>query len=246
MTETPARRLQLVPEVADEAEPAQLSVVEGVDPAVHGRKLLLRMAVKRTLDLLVSVPALIVLAPLMLLLGVLVRATSPGPAIFRQQRIGRHGNEFTMLKFRSMEVGTPDDIHRAYVSHLLTAPAAVASDGLYKLADDPRVTGFGRFLRRTSLDELPQLLNVVRGDMSLVGPRPVLAWEAEMFSPHERARFALPPGITGLWQVSGRATLTMRDALALDVDYVRRQRLVLDVWILIRTIPALLAYSRTR
>jgi lipopolysaccharide/colanic/teichoic acid biosynthesis glycosyltransferase len=196
--------------------------------------------VKRGLDLTLAAFALVVLAPLLAVLWLGVYFSSPGPAVFSQQRLGRGEHPFTMYKFRSMRAGNDDAIHRAFVSRMLTdtAPAPVAADGLYKLVGDPRVTPFGAWLRRTSLDELPQLVNVVRGDMSLVGPRPVLAWEAELFDDAARVRFQVRPGLTGLWQVSGRAQLTMRQALDLDAEYVRRQSLGLDLAILARTVPA--------
>jgi lipopolysaccharide/colanic/teichoic acid biosynthesis glycosyltransferase len=202
--------------------------------------------VKRCLDLVLAGAALIVLAPLLAVLALAVRFTSPGPVIFSQRRLGRDERPFTMYKFRSMTAGNSDAIHRAYVSRMLTAgqtagPAAgqAAEPGLFKLEHDPRVTRLGAWLRRTSLDELPQLVNVIRGDMSLVGPRPVLAWEAELFSDAARARFRTRPGLTGLWQVSGRARLSMPQALELDVEYVRRQSLWLDLTILARTLPAM-------
>lgn len=196
--------------------------------------------VKRLFDLIAASIALVVLAPVLVLLWLAVRASSRGPAVFRQERLGLAERPFVMFKFRSMRVDGDDAIHRDYVRRLLTeeVPPAGAPDGMFKLGDDPRVTGVGRWLRRTSLDELPQLVNVVRGEMSLVGPRPVLAWEAELFSAPVRARFSVRPGLTGLWQVSGRSTLPMRRALELDVEYVRRQSLLLDLSILARTVPA--------
>jgi len=194
--------------------------------------------VKRSLDLLLASGALLVLAPLLAVLWLAVRLSSPGPAVFSQRRLGRDERPFTMYKFRSMAAGNSDAIHRAYVSQMLTEQPA-AGPGLFKLEHDPRVTRLGAWLRKTSLDELPQLVNVVRGDMSLVGPRPVLAWEAELFSDAARARFRTRPGLTGLWQVSGRARLSMPQALELDVEYVRRQSLWLDLTILARTLPAL-------
>jgi lipopolysaccharide/colanic/teichoic acid biosynthesis glycosyltransferase len=195
---------------------------------------------KRVLDVVLAGVGLLVLAPLLAAIWLAVRLTSPGPAVFRQERLGRDEQPFTMLKFRSMTTGASDAIHRDYVSRMLTgdgAPVEVVN-GLYKLDGDPRVTRLGAWLRKTSLDELPQLVNVVRGEMSLVGPRPVLAWEAELFSPEARTRFQTRPGLTGLWQVSGRNRLTMTQALALDVEYVRRQSLWLDLTIIARTLPA--------
>lgn len=198
---------------------------------------------KRALDIAVSLVLIIILAPLLVLFLSLVRSTSAGPALFRQQRLGRHRQPFTMLKLRTMYVGNDDRIHRDYVTSLLSPGQEAASStggGLYKVEADPRVTPLGAWLRRTSLDELPQLINVLRGDMSLVGPRPALPWEAEMFAePHQR-RFAVKPGMTGLWQVSGRNRLSMQAALELDVEYVLRHSFTLDLSILIRTVPAVL------
>jgi lipopolysaccharide/colanic/teichoic acid biosynthesis glycosyltransferase len=195
--------------------------------------------IKRLLDLVLASFALVVLSPLLAALWLLVRFTSPGPAVFRQQRLGCDEHPFTLYKFRSMRTGASDAIHRDFVTKMLAeAPEAVAVNGLYKLEGDPRITPVGAWLRRTSLDELPQLVNVVRGDMSLVGPRPVLGWEAELFSEAARVRFRVRPGLTGLWQVSGRAQLTMLQALELDAQYVRRQSFWLDLSILARTVPA--------
>lgn len=196
---------------------------------------------KRALDLAVALILIVILAPALAILMLLVRSTSAGPALFRQQRLGRDRRPFTMLKLRTMHVGQDDRIHREYVTGLLSAgQEAVASpgSGLYKLEADPRVTRVGAWLRKTSLDELPQLYNVLRGEMSLVGPRPVLPWEAEMFGGQHQRRFAVRPGLTGLWQVSGRSRLSMTKALELDVEYVVRRSLALDLMILIRTLPA--------
>jgi lipopolysaccharide/colanic/teichoic acid biosynthesis glycosyltransferase len=196
--------------------------------------------VKRSLDLVLASIGLLVLSPLLVVIWLAVRLSSPGPAVFSQERLGRDEQPFIMFKFRSMRTGNSDAIHRDYVSRMLTGEGAPveATNGLFKLDADPRITPLGAWLRKTSLDELPQLVNVVRGDMSLVGPRPVLAWEAELFSDEARARFRTRPGLTGLWQVSGRNKLTMPQALALDVEYVRRQSLWLDLTIIARTVPA--------
>jgi lipopolysaccharide/colanic/teichoic acid biosynthesis glycosyltransferase len=204
--------------------------------------------VSRLIDLTVAGVLLIVLAPLMLLIAALVRATSRGPALFKQTRIGHRKQPFVILKFRSMTADCSDDVHREFVSRMLRGEALcrTGGDGIYKLRSDRRITSLGRFLRATSLDELPQLINVLRGDMALVGPRPVLPWEATLFQPHHHVRFAVKPGITGLWQVSGRGRLTMTEALDLDVKYVRRQSLALDLWILMKTLPALLSLRATR
>jgi len=198
-------------------------------------------AAKRTTDVVLALVLIVVVAPLLLLLCLLVRSTSAGPAIFRQQRLGRDKQPFTLLKLRTMYIDNDDRIHRDYVANLLSAsdPAPAANNGLFKLGADPRKTRLGNWLRRTSLDELPQLFNVLHGEMSLVGPRPVLAWEAELFDEVFQPRFAVKPGITGLWQVNGRSRLPMRRALEFDVEYVSLRSFPLDLAILLRTVPAL-------
>jgi lipopolysaccharide/colanic/teichoic acid biosynthesis glycosyltransferase len=207
-----------------------------------------RRRTARVLDVVLSGLALVLCAPGMAVIAAVVRCTSRGPALFRQVRVGQYGRPFEMWKFRTMYVGNDDRIHREYVRRLLAEPdtAACGPDGLYKLVDDPRITPVGRWLRRWSLDELPQLVNVLRGDMALVGPRPVLPWEAALFSPHHAPRFQVPPGITGLWQTSGRNRLTMTAALDLDVTYVRLQCLRLDLAILLRTVPVILGRRGVR
>jgi lipopolysaccharide/colanic/teichoic acid biosynthesis glycosyltransferase len=202
---------------------------------------------KRIFDAVVASAVLCLLSPIVLIVWLLVRTTSPGGVIFRQVRIGRYGRPFVMFKFRTMYAGCPDDIHREYVRKLLTdEPAPTDASGIYKLVADPRVTRVGHFLRRTSLDELPQLINVVRGDMSLVGPRPALPWEAELFTAAHLARFLAAPGVTGLWQTSGRNMLTMLEGLDLDIEYVRRQSFLLDLLILAKTVPAVLTANGAR
>jgi lipopolysaccharide/colanic/teichoic acid biosynthesis glycosyltransferase len=198
-------------------------------------------AAKRISDIALSLALIIIAAPLLLLLYVLVKSTSAGPALFRQERLGRNKRPFTLLKLRTMYTGTDDRIHRDYVTSLLSADqvAPAGRGGLFKLDADPRITPLGLWLRRTSLDELPQLFNVLHGEMSLVGPRPVLAWEAQLFDEPYQQRFAVKPGITGLWQVNGRSRLTMRQALEFDVEYVIRRSFTLDLVILLRTVPAL-------
>lgn len=203
-----------------------------------------REAAKRVLDIVVSIVALLVLAPLLVALWLLVWSTSAGPGLFRQERIGLQMRRFSMLKLRTMYIGDSDQIHRDYVAGLLVddQEAVPGSRGLFKLETDPRITPVGAWLRRTSLDELPQLFNVLRGEMSLVGPRPALPWEAKMWPsvyPEYRRRFEVRPGMTGLWQVSGRSRLSVREWLYLDADYVRRRSLLLDLVILARTLPAL-------
>lgn len=198
-------------------------------------------AVKRALDIALASMLLIVASPLLLLLWGLVRSTSAGPVLFRQERVGRDMRPFIMLKLRTMHVDNDDKAHRAYVTSMLSGEheAAAPNGALYKLVGDPRVTSLGAWLRRTSLDELPQLINVLRGDMSLVGPRPMLPWEAELLAEPYRPRFTVKPGMTGLWQVSGRSRLSMRTALELDVEYARHPTVLVNLSILAQTVPAL-------
>jgi len=195
---------------------------------------------KRGLDIAVAGTALVVLVPVLLLVAALIRLGSRGPALFRQTRVGLDSRPFLMLKFRTMQVDADDTSHREYIARML-AGEATPQRGLYKLDADPRVTRMGAILRRTSLDELPQLINVLRGDMSLVGPRPALPYEVRQFPVWAAPRFAVRPGLTGLWQVSGRNRLAMTDGLLLDVEYVERHTLLLDLHILLRTVPAVLA-----
>lgn len=196
-------------------------------------------AAMRCLDVAVAVTVLVVAAPLLLVVYVLVRSSSPGPGLFRQVRVGADRREFVMYKFRTMRRDVDAAVHEEYVRRLLRGEVQ-PERGLYKLADDARVTRVGAFLRRSSLDELPQLLNVLRGEMSVVGPRPCLPWEMECFPEWANARFGVRPGLTGLWQVSGRSRLTMLDALRLDVDYVARRSLGFNLLILLRTVPVVL------
>jgi lipopolysaccharide/colanic/teichoic acid biosynthesis glycosyltransferase len=194
---------------------------------------------RRALDITVTSLALAVLALPMLVIAVAIRLTSDGPALFRQRRVGLGGVSFTMFKFRTMRTGVGDDMLRQLIAAELRGEDT-SVDGSYKLDSDPRVTGIGAFLRKTSLDELPQLVNVLFGDMSLVGPRPCLEWEARMFPAEFQPRFSVRPGITGLWQVSGRSTVSTLDMLHLDLTYVRTRTLVSDLSILVRTVPSML------
>ncbi len=194
---------------------------------------------KRLLDLAVGVSALLVLGVVMLVVAAVIRLTSPGPALFRQVRIGKDHQPFVMFKFRTMRSGSSDEVHREYVRSMLAGEIS-SVDGLYKLDRDPRITPVGALLRRLSLDELPQLLNVLRGEMSLVGPRPALPWELELLPAWAEPRFRVPPGLTGLWQVSGRNRLTMLRAVELDVEYASHSSFWTDLKILLLTVPALL------
>jgi lipopolysaccharide/colanic/teichoic acid biosynthesis glycosyltransferase len=187
---------------------------------------------------------LVLLSPVLVLVALAVLTTSRGPVLFRQERLGLRGRPFTMNKFRTMTVDNDEAVHRQYVTALLTSDEAPhgGDEGVYKLAADPRVTRVGTLLRRTSLDELPQLWNVVRGEMAFVGPRPVLRWEEELFPEWSRRRFDVRPGLTGLWQVRGRSSLTYHQALELDVEYVERRTPLLDLRIFAATPVALLGH----
>ena len=198
--------------------------------------------VKRTLDVVLALVLLTIFAPVLLGAAVLIRLTSPGPILFRQTRIGRGGRAFQMLKFRSMYIDSDDRIHREMnVRELLgdRAPPGT-SGGVFRLQHDPRITRIGRWLRLYGIDELPQLFNVLYGEMSLVGPRPSLPWEVEMYTPEQCRRHECLPGITGLWQVSDRYCLSMPEMLALDLHYTETRSLKLDIQILLRTPRAVL------
>jgi lipopolysaccharide/colanic/teichoic acid biosynthesis glycosyltransferase len=194
---------------------------------------------RRGIDLVVAAIGLLVLLVPMIVIGLLIRATSTGPALFRQERVGFGGRTFTMFKFRTMRTGTGDEMLRELIAAELRGEDT-SSNGSFKLDHDPRVTNVGNFLRKTSLDELPQLINVMVGNMALVGPRPCLVWEARMFPAEFRPRFSVRPGLTGLWQVSGRSTMGTLEMLHLDLTYVRTRRLIGDLSILARTIPSML------
>ncbi len=196
----------------------------------------------RALDLAVAGGALIVLSPVLLMIAIAIRLGSTGPAIFRQRRVGKDMQEFELYKFRTMRTGADPEPHRAYVRTLLTSDHQQSQDGkLYKLSVDDRITSVGRFLRSWSLDELPQLVNVLRGEMSLVGPRPVIPYEVEHYPESYLPRFSVKPGLTGLWQVSGRNERTYHEMVCADVEYAARRTLWLDLKILGKTIPVVLA-----
>jgi lipopolysaccharide/colanic/teichoic acid biosynthesis glycosyltransferase len=200
-------------------------------------------ALWRAIELVVSVALLVLLLPVLIVIAVAIRLDSSGPVLFRQRRVGRELEPFTVNKFRTMHNGVGHDAHRAFVLDLIAGhkPEPRERGPRFKLAGDERVTRVGRLLRRSSLDELPQLWNVLRGEMSLVGPRPSIPYEVEHYPPHWSARFAVKPGLTGLWQVSGRSELTLEQMAALDTEYVRRRSLWLNLSILARTVPVVLS-----
>ena len=190
---------------------------------------------KRAIDIVGSLMAIVTLSPAFLLIGALVKLTSKGPVLFRQQRVGMSGREFTFFKFRSMFANSDPAIHQEYIRKLITQKVA-DPQGTYKITHDPRITPVGRFLRKTSLDELPQFFNVLKGEMSLVGPRPPIPYEMEKYSMwHRRRVFEAKPGITGIWQVHGRSRTTFDEMVRMDLRYVREQSLWLDIKLLFKT-----------
>lgn len=195
-----------------------------------------RRVTKRVLDITGAVALLLALAPVFAVIAALVKLTSRGPVFFRQQRIGEGGLPFRMLKFRTMRVDADESIHKQYVTAFIQSGAAAATDGVFKIVNDPRVTPIGRFLRRSSLDELPQFWNVLTGEMSLVGPRPPLAYEVESYKGwHRRRLLEAKPGITGLWQVTGRSRTTFEEMVRLDLRYAKTHSVWTDVRILLAT-----------
>jgi exopolysaccharide biosynthesis polyprenyl glycosylphosphotransferase len=200
---------------------------------------------KRLIDVIGATIALVVTSPLFLYAAARIKFDSPGPIFFRQTRLGMNKREFTALKFRTMYVDAEDTAHRDYIRSMMSSRAPVGANGLYKLDRPDAVTPFGRWLRKSSLDELPQLINVLRGDMSLVGPRPCIPYETENFAPHQFERFLVPAGVTGLWQVTARARSTFGEALDMDVAYARGWSLGLDLRLLLRTPLAVLRQRQT-
>jgi len=186
---------------------------------------------KRVLDVGFSAAVLVVVAPALLLIAMALKLSSSGPVLFRQERVGKDGRLFTLYKFRTMRHNSDSAVHREYIEALIRGQAA-AVQGVFKLRDDARITGIGRVLRRFSLDELPQLLNVLQGTMSLVGPRPALPYEVDLYGEREARRLTVAPGVTGLWQVSGRAALTFSEMVAADLAYIENWSMWLDLKIM--------------
>lgn len=194
-------------------------------------------------DRVIALLALIVLGPILLLIALAIRLSSPGPAVFRQTRVGKDQQEFTMLKFRSMKAGVSDNRHREFVTALLTADPdevseAAADDGVFKLKNDDRTTRVGQLIRGNGIDELPQLINVLKGDMALVGPRPAITYEVEHYREGDDLRFAVLPGITGYWQATARNSVDMLTMLDMDRDYVTKRSLRLDLQIILDTLKS--------
>ena len=202
---------------------------------------------KRIFDVALSLLGGLILLPMLAAVAIVIKLTSAGPVLYQQKRIGRHGKEFTLYKFRSMVANNDDQAHRKYMEAMIKGnqPAAFEAGGqkVYKLVNDPRVTSIGRLLRATSLDEFPQLLNVIKGDMSLVGPRPCLPYEWDLYEDWQRNRLDVLPGITGLWQVSGRSRVPFEEMVLLDLHYIANWSLSLDLALLLRTVPVVFCGS---
>ncbi|MDD5433935.1 MAG: sugar transferase [Nitrospira sp.] len=199
--------------------------------------------IKRVIDVFGSLVCILIFSPLFLIIPIIIRATSKGPILFRQERIGQFGKKFTFMKFRTMYLNNDSKIHQDYIKKFIFEQGSYeAKDNsggggtVYKIKDDPRVTAIGRFLRKTSLDELPQFINVLKGDMSLVGPRPPLAYEVAIYDIwHRRRVMEVKPGITGLWQTKGRSSTTFNEMVRLDIRYIKEKSVWLDIKILFLT-----------
>ena len=235
--ETGQQHLVLAPGIVDIAGPrihavplAGLPLIQVEIPRLTAGQ----RVVKRATDVVGAAVGLLILSPVLLVLTVLVRRSGPGPVLFRQERVGLHGRPFRMLKFRTMV----EDAETRLGALPGAGSTGVGNEVLFKLREDPRVTPIGRFMRRYSLDELPQLMNVLMGSMALVGPRPPLRREVDHYTDHVHRRFLMKPGITGIWQVSGRSTLSWEDSVRLDLSYVENYSLIGDVAILLRTVKA--------
>jgi lipopolysaccharide/colanic/teichoic acid biosynthesis glycosyltransferase len=245
-TDAVATRFHFYPELSVAGRQPAHEIVPLPAPApLRTRQDVFYETAKRAIDIVGSAALLLLLAPVLLITAALVKLKSPGPVFFRQQRVGRMMRPFTMLKFRTMHVNADSKIHQEYVSSLIKAKAASHGTGgeqVFKLAADPRVTPIGRFLRKTSIDELPQLVNVLRGEMSLVGPRPPLHYEVEQYQRwHCRRVIEAKPGVTGLWQVEGRSRTTFDEMVRLDLRYARARSLWTDIKILVATPGAVIA-----
>jgi len=194
---------------------------------------------KRAFDIAGSFFLMLLLSPMFIVIAVMIKLDSRGPVFFRQERIGRNGKKFKMLKFRSMYVNNDDSKHKEYVTKLIKENAKDSS-GTFKIVDDPRITKVGKFIRKYSLDEFPQLENVFMGEMSLVGPRPPLQYEVDSYDEWHKRRLSVRPGMTGMWQVSGRNSIGFEDMVLLDIYYVENWTIWLDLQILLKTIPVVL------
>jgi len=208
--------------------------VEGVDPLF-----VMKIPVwKRTLDILGALLALILASPFFVIIPIIIKIGAPGPVFFKQERVGYGGRIFTFFKFRTMKIKTDSTAHQNYLSELIKSEKPMTK---LDKSNDPRIIPFGRFLRKSCIDELPQLIHVLKGEMSLVGPRPCLPYEAKEYLKWHKYRFDIKPGMTGLWQVSGKNRLTFKEMIRLDIMYAKRLSLGMDLWLLFATVPAVIS-----
>jgi exopolysaccharide biosynthesis polyprenyl glycosylphosphotransferase len=198
--------------------------------------------IKHGFDALIVLPVFLLLLPLFVMIGIAIKLTSHGPVFFRAKAVGRNGKPFCMYKFRSMQIDTGNEVHKEYVTKLINGKITHNSGngGVFKITDDQRITSIGKFLRKLSLDELPQLINVLKGEMSLVGPRPCLPYEYEAYKDWHKKRLSIRPGITGVWQVTGRSAVSFEDMVLLDLYYIYNRNILMDMNILYETIFAVL------
>ena len=198
--------------------------------------------VKRTSDTIVALLLLLLLAPFLLLIAIAIRVTSPGPAILVQERVGKGGRVFPFYKFRSMYSNSDHAADQRFARDYINGSCPTTPhDGVFKPASDKRVTPIGKILRKTSLDELPQFFNVLRGDMSLIGPRPSMPYEVDVYKPWHFRRLEVLPGITGLAQIHGRSSLAFKDIVRIDIEYIERRSIWLDLKILLKTMPVVVS-----
>jgi lipopolysaccharide/colanic/teichoic acid biosynthesis glycosyltransferase len=230
------------PDEWDQSKPGRpIDLVLYPELAEPGKTRRFRLSIKRLIDILGSASALLVCLPLLWIIGLSIKATSRGPVLFSQTRVGQYGARFILLKFRTMSVDIDRSVHKRFVTTLIadkeeSEPSAENGERVYKLTNDKRITPVGRFLRRTSLDELPQFVNVLRGEMSLVGPRPAVRYEVAAYQTwHRRRVLEFKPGVTGLWQVSGRSKVKFDDMVRMDLRYATSWSLWLDLKILALT-----------
>ncbi len=201
---------------------------------------------KRSTDILASLAVLGLGFPFFLAIALLIKLTSKGPVFFKQERIGENGGGFALFKFRTMRIDCDDSLHREFTRNFIQGrqpePSLDAGKNrVYKITDDPRITAVGGFLRKTSLDELPQFINILRGEMTIVGPRPPLPYEYECYDEWHKLRLKVRPGLTGLWQVSGRSTVTFHEMVMMDIYYIENWSMLLDLKIMLKTVPVMLA-----
>ena len=204
------------------------------------------LLIKRTIDIVLSVLVIVLGFPFFAAIALIIKATSPGPVFFKQTRIGKNGRSFVMYKFRTMREGIDDSVHREFTQNFIKGNGAyseldASGAKIYKLTNDARVTGVGAFLRKVSLDELPQFINILRGEMAIVGPRPPLPYEYECYEEWHKRRVTVKPGLTGLWQVQGRSSVPFDQMVRLDIHYIENWSLLMDLKIMLLTIPVMLA-----